>query len=135
VPQYAYVYNTAAETVQVGDDINFDTNGVMSSAITHAPGTAGIHLVNAGTYKVTFSVSATESNQMALYVAGVLVPGSIYGSGAGTQQNTGQAIVTVPAGAVLTLKNHTSAAAVGLQAAAGGTQPNANASVAIERLN
>jgi hypothetical protein len=120
--------------VQVGDDVAFDTDGVMTSGITHTPGTAGIHLVNAGTYKVTFSVSATESNQMALYVTGVLVPGSTYGSGAGTQQNTGQAIVTVPAGAVLTLRNHTSAAAVGLQPAAGGSAPSANASIAIEKL-
>jgi hypothetical protein len=121
--------------VQVGDDVAFDTDGLMSSGITHVPGTAGIHLVNAGTYKVTFSVSATEPNQFGLFVTGVVVPGSIYGSGAGTQQNTGQAIITVPAGAVLTLRNHASAAAVGLQPAAGGGAPSANASVAIERLN
>jgi hypothetical protein len=82
-----------------------------------------------------FSVSATEPNQMALFVTGVLVPGSVYGSGAGTQQNAGQVIVTVPAGAVLTVRNHTSAAAVGLQELAGGAQPNTNASVAIEKLD
>jgi hypothetical protein len=133
--QYAYVYNTSLETVQVEDDVSFDTNGLMTSGITHTAGTVGIHLVNAGTYKVTFSVSGTEPNQMALFVTGVLVPGSVYGSGAGTQQNTGQAIINVPAGAVLTIRNHTSAAAVGLQALAGGTQPNANASVAIEKLD
>ncbi|MCA1682746.1 MAG: collagen-like protein, partial [Actinobacteria bacterium] len=35
---------------------------------------------------------------------------------------------------VLTLKNHSSAAAVSLQTLAGGTQTNANASIAVERL-
>ena len=70
--------------------------------------------MNAGDYKVTFSVSGTEPSQMALFVNGTLVPGTIYGSGAGTQQNTGQVIVTFAAGDVLTVRNHTSAAAVGL---------------------
>ena len=38
------------------------------------------------------------------------------------------------AGDVLTVKNHTSAAAVGLASLIGGTQQNTNASVAIEKL-
>jgi hypothetical protein len=135
VPQYAYVYNTGVETVQVGSDVAFDTNGLMTSGITHAPTSTDIHIVNGGTYKVTFSISGTESNQFAVFVGGVLVPGSIYGSGAGTQQNSGQAIVTVTDGAILTLRNHASAAAVGLQPAAGGGQPSSNASVLIERLS
>jgi BclA-like protein len=119
-------------------DVTFNKNGVMTSGITHAagtPGAAGIALVNAGDYKVTFSVSGTEPSQMALFLNGALVAGTVYGSGAGTQQNTGQVIVRVAAGDVLTLRNHTSAAAVGLQTLAGGTQTNANASVAIEKLS
>jgi hypothetical protein len=116
-------------------DIPFDTNGVMTAGITHTVGNPGITLVNAGDYKVTFSVSGTEPNQMALFVNSVLVPGSIYASGAGTQQNTGQVIVTVPAAAVLTVRNHSSAAAVGLATPIGGTQASANASVAIEKLD
>jgi hypothetical protein len=91
--------------------------------------------VNAGDYKITWSLSGTEPSQFALYVNAVLAPGTIYGSGAGTQQNNGQAIVTVTAGAVLTIKNHTSAAAVGLPSVAGGSQANSNASIVIEKLN
>ncbi|CAN5505430.1 hypothetical protein BH20ACT18_BH20ACT18_05180 [soil metagenome] len=116
-------------------DVSFDTNGVLTPGITHAPGTAGIAFVNAGTYKVTFSVSGVEPSQFALFVNGALVPGTVYGSGAGTQQNTGQVIVTLGAGDVLRLRNHTSSAAVTLQTLAGGTQANANASVAIEKLS
>ena len=136
--QYAYVYNDAAQTVAIEADVTFNKNGVLTAGITHAagtPGAAGITLVNAGDYKVTFSVSGTEANQMALFVNGTLVPGTVYGSGAGTQQNTGQAIVTFAAGDVLTLRNHTSAAAVSLATPIGGTQANANASVVIEKLN
>lgn len=115
-------------------DVPFDSNGVLNG-VTHAPGTTQIQLLNAGDYKVTFSVSGTEPNQFALFVNGVLVPGTIYGSGAGTQQNTGQVIATFSAGDILTVRNHSSAAAVGLQPNAGGTQTNVNASVAIEKLD
>jgi hypothetical protein len=132
--QYAYVFNDAAQTVPIEADVIFNKNGVLTSGITHALGAAGIVLVNAGDYKVTFSVSGTEVSQMALFVNGILVPGTIYASGAGTQQNTGLAIVSLAAGDVLTVRNHSSSAAVGLATAIGGTQANVNASVAIEKI-
>jgi hypothetical protein len=132
--QYAYIYNLSAESVALDAAVSFDTNGVMTAGITHATSSAAITLVNAGTYKVTFSVSGTGPNQVALFVNGTVVNGSIYGSGAGTQQNTGQALLVASAGAVLTLENHTSTAALDLAAPIGGTQANVNASVAIEKL-
>jgi len=132
--QYAYIYNLGGEIVPLEADVTFDSNGVLTPGITHAPGAAGVTLTIAGTYEVTFSVSGTESSQMALFVNGTLVPGAVYGSGAGTQQNTGQAIFNAPAGAVLTVRNHTSSAAVGLATPIGGTQPSSNASVVIEKL-
>jgi hypothetical protein len=128
------VYNLGAEVVALEADVVFDSSGVHTAGITHAPGAAGITLVTAGTYKVTFSVSSTEPSQFALFDNGTLVPGTVYGSGAGTQQDTGQAIVTTGAGDVLTVRNHTSAAAIGLATPIGGTQASANASIAIEKL-
>jgi BclA C-terminal domain/Collagen triple helix repeat (20 copies) len=132
--EYAYIYNLGGETVPLEGDVTFDSNGVLTPGITHALGSAGITLVTAGAYAVSFSVSGTEPSQMALFVNGTLVPGTVYGSGAGTQQNTGQAIFIAPAGAVLTLRNHTSSAVVGLATPIGGTQASSNASVVIEKL-
>jgi len=132
--EYGYVYNLTPRTVPIEADVIFDTNGVLTPGVTHTTGTALIRVINAGTYKISYSVSGTESNQFALFVNGNLVPGSIYGSGAGTQQNTGQVIVTLGAGDSFTLRNHTSSAAVGLQTLAGGTQANVNASVVIEKI-
>lgn len=117
--------------------MTFDSNGVMTPGIKHlagTPGDSGIEVVEAGTYEVTFSVSGTEPNQMAIYLNGVLVDGTIYGSGAGTQQNTGQAIFTAPAGGLITIRSHTSNAAVGLATPIGGTKGSSNASVVIEKL-
>jgi hypothetical protein len=115
--------------------ILFDTNGLITPGIIHTPGTASILVVEAGDYEVTFSVSGVEPNQFALFLNGAPVPGTVYGSGAGTQQNTGQVLLTIPAGGVLTLHNHTSAAAVILQTLAGGIQTNVNASIIIKKLN
>jgi hypothetical protein len=120
--------------VAIDAALTFDSNGVMTAGITHVPGNAGIGLVNAGTYKLTFSVSGVQGSQMALFVNGAVASGTTYGSGAGTQQNTGQAILILGAGDVLTVRNHSSAAAVTLQTLAGGTQTNVNASIVIEKI-
>ena len=80
-------------------------------------------------------MSGVEPNQFALFLNGALVLGTVYGSGAGTQQNNGQAIIAIAAGDVLTLRNHSSSAAVSLQTLAGGIQTNVNASIVIKKLN
>jgi hypothetical protein len=133
--QYAYVYNLSGQVVATEAPITFDSNGVLSAGITHAPGDAAITLANAGTYLITFSVSGTEPNQMGIFIGGVPVAGTIYGSGGGTEQNVGQAILTLPAGSVLTVVNHTSTAGITLATPISGTQASTNASVVIEEIN
>jgi hypothetical protein len=117
--------------------VTFDHNGIATAGFTHGLGNSAINVVNQGVYKVTFSVSGTEPNQFGLFLNGGLVAGSVYGSGAGTQQNTGQAILAIGAGDVLTLVNHTSAAAVTLAGATpiGGTVLAVNASILIQKLD
>src|SRR6202040_2231686 len=113
-------YNASAETCAIEAPVTFSDNGILTSGITHAPGNAGVAFTIAGDYKVTFSLSGVEPGQFGLFLNGAAVAGTVYGSGAGTQQNNGQAIITIAAGDVLTLRNHSSAAAVGLQTLAGG---------------
>jgi hypothetical protein len=80
-------------------------------------------------------VSGVEPSQFAIFINGApSSPVTIYGSGAGTQQNTGFGTLVLGAGDIITLRNHSSAAAVTLQTLAGGTQINANAAIAVERL-
>ncbi|AHH01915.1 collagen like minor tail [Pithovirus sibericum] len=131
---YAYIYNLGAQVVPLEADITYDTNGVILGPITHAPGTSTITLGNAGNYAVWFSESGVEPNQFTLYQNGAPVAGSTYGSGAGTQINSGMVILTASAGDVLTVRNHTSSAAVTLQTLAGGTVANSNASVLIQQI-
>ncbi|NQX69158.1 hypothetical protein HQN90_23790 [Paenibacillus alba] len=132
---FGFIYNLSAQTVPIESDVVFDTNGILSPGITHTPATTQIAVSNPGNYEVTFHVSGVEPNQFALCLNGVPVAGTVYGSGAGTQQNQGQAIVALAAGDILTLRNHSSAAAVTLQTLAGGTQTNVNASIVIKKLS
>jgi hypothetical protein len=113
----------------------FDTNGILTAGITHTAGLAPLTITDPGNYKVSFSISAAEPNQFTVFLNAVPLTGSTYGSGAGTQQNVGQVIVTLAMGDVVTIQNYTSAAAVTLQTLAGGSQTSVNASVAIEKLN
>ncbi len=97
------VYNVSAQTVPVETDVIFDTNGNLSPGITHTPGTTQIAVSNPGKYEVTFSVTGVEPNQFALFLNGALVIGTVYGSGAGTQQNNGQAIIALAVPAMFLL--------------------------------
>jgi hypothetical protein len=132
--EYGYIYNRGAQVVALEADVVFDGNGVKTPGITHAPNTTQIVVTTPGDYKVSFSVSGVEPSQMALFRNGAPLTDTVYGSGAGTQHDDGQTIVSLAAGDALTLRNHTSSAAVTLQTLAGGTQTNVNASVVIERL-
>ena len=132
--EFGYVYNASLETVAIGDDVDFDANGILTPGITHAPGSSVIELGPAGDYEVTWSVSGVEPNQFALVLNGAIIADSLYGSGAGTQLNEGRTIVRAPAGSTLSLRNNASAAAVTLQPLAGGTQANVNASIRILKV-
>ena len=130
---FGYIYNNSAETVAIEAPIAFDLNGPLLG-ITHAPNNAGVNVTATGTYAIHFTVTNVEPAQFTLFVNGAAVPTTTYGSGAGTQQDNGFAILVLQANDTLTLVNHSSAAAVTLQTLAGGTQTNVNASLLIEKL-
>jgi hypothetical protein len=133
-PAYAYIYNVSDQVVAVGAPVLFDRNGLLSE-FEHTEGASEIRVLSAGIYTVEFSISGTEPNQFAIFVNRNLVPGSIYGSGAGTQQNNGQITLELALEDVLTLVNYSSAAAVGLASKIGGTQANVNALVRIQKID
>ncbi|MGW9529611.1 BclA C-terminal domain-containing protein [Paenibacillus terrae] len=132
--QFGYIYNLKPQVVPIESEIIFDTNGILTPGIAHVPGTTQITVADAGNYEVHFSVSGAEPNQFAIFINGTLAEGTLYGSEAGTQQNTGQAILALACGDVLTLRNHSSATTVMLQTLAGGTQASINASIIIRKL-
>jgi hypothetical protein len=131
---YGYIYNITAQAVAVDAPILFDSNGPLLG-ITHGLGTSAVTIDNTGVYIITFSVSGAEANQFGIFINGTSIAQAIYSSGAGTQQNTGMAILQLSAGDTLTVVNHSSAAAVNLESVISGTQANVNASIIIERVD
>lgn len=131
---YAYVYNVSPQVVPIGGDITFDQSGPTSPDFSFAPGSPFVVVLAGGTYEVDFSASVVEPNQLALAVNGVALPHTLYGSGAGTDQNAGRAIVTLVGGDLLSLRNESSSSAISLQTLAGGTGANVNASLLLHKL-
>ena len=107
-PEYAYVYNLSGnkeKAIKRGESVTFDSNGPMTSGITHKLGSSDIVLVNEGTYLINFYVSCTNQNSFMLFLNNTEVQGSGYGGFSQYTFNTaGQAIVKATAGAVLTLR-------------------------------
>jgi hypothetical protein len=130
----AYIYNLSPQSVGVEEDVIFDSTGLITSGFLHIGPSQNIQILNTGIYQATFSISGSTSNQFALFLNGTLIPGSIYGSGDTTQQNTGVVIFVATAGDILTVRNHTSALGVTLTSPIGGTQANVNASISILQL-
>ena len=132
--EFAYVYNLREQTVERDSPVVFDSTGAISG-IRHTNGAAEIVIRNSGSYLISYSVSGTAPNQFALFVNRVVLSQSVYGSGAGTQQNNGQVIVELLAEDIVTLVNVTGATAVGLASKIGGDKVNVNASITILKLN
>jgi hypothetical protein len=129
---YGYVYNvTPINPVGIGVPFTFDSNGPLSG-VTHAALSSNIVVTSAGTYSITFSVSGTNPGQIEIFINGAPVPSTVYGSGAGTQQDNGQVILALGAGDTITLVNV--GASQILAPNIGGTSTTVNASVLVLRL-
>lgn len=138
--EYGYFYNLeVSATVAIAAPFPFDTDGPFTTGFLHTASptvatSAPITIVNAGVYRVEYTVTVAEARQIALYINGAVVPSTIYGAATGTVVTTGIAIITVAAGAVLTLRNHLSAAALTLVTPSGGTAANTTNSLVIMKI-
>jgi hypothetical protein len=143
--EYAYIYKLGSIVALPGQGIQFDTNGVMSSGITHTTNSFIIQVNVAGLYRIEYSVSPNTSpnGQIAYPVAlfvntNTEVNGSRYSAGvafinSGTvlTQGTGRVLVNLSAGDTLQLVN-VGSNTLTFQSAT----PNVvNASILVQQLN
>jgi hypothetical protein len=101
---HAFIYNITPHTIAAGEDIPFDSNGSLTSAFIHNYGSPVLIVKHTGVYKITYSVSADISNQIAIYVNNYQRWGTIYGITAG-YQNIGQVVANLSEGDVLSVRN------------------------------
>jgi hypothetical protein len=136
--EYAYIYNTSPQFVTLGNAVSFDSNGSMTSNITHNPGSTFIFVNVSGTYLIQFWVSPLQTAQFAIYRNAVVLPGGRYGTNTANTTFSGSVIVNISAGDVIQLNNTGSASSTNLQLQTGnaavGGQTATNASILIQKL-
>lgn len=143
--EYAYIYNTTNQFVTLGNAVSFSSNGLLSSGITHNPGSSFIFINVAGVYKIEYGTTSVQECTFSVYQNGVSVAGSRNGTSGPTTtaspppttagvQNNGAVIINVNAGDVIQLNNTGSTGSTNLTINAGGTLTNVNAWIMISKL-
>jgi|GEM_PF-1247930 len=106
--QYAYIYTILNHIVPGGASIPLEVNGLMTPGIIHSVIVNQDQvLINvAGIYQVTTSVVSDGTMFFALAINGVVQPTSKYGTSVGGSLSTGESIVSLNVGDILTLVNY-----------------------------
>jgi hypothetical protein len=133
-PDYAHFYNVGSQAIADEASVQFNSNGMKTSSIVHAPGTSSIVLGTAGIYKVTMSILATDPFRFALFQNAAIVSGSEFAANGSTRQGTGATIIAVAANDVLTVRNHGLGQTINLDTNLGGPAIMVDAWILIERL-
>jgi hypothetical protein len=102
---YAYIYSTSLQSVPLGAPVAFEN---ISTILNFTPiSTTQLRCDLDGVYYEIKTIDTLEPNSCALYVNGVLYPGTWFGANA-TAQDVGHAIVVLKAGDILELINQSS---------------------------
>ncbi|KJR45334.1 Flagellar hook-length control protein FliK [Desulfosporosinus sp. I2] len=103
---YVYTLDAVAQVVAGGADVLFSSNGPLVNEV-HIAGTAPVTVALAGNYQIDYSVSITAGvgSEIAIAVNGVVDPSTPITALVATGQVPGQAILTLAAGDVITLRN------------------------------
>jgi hypothetical protein len=134
--RFIFIYSTDAQVIADNTDVTFNTLETASSGFTFTPPSTQITVGTGGIYQVDFSANSPGVAQYGVAVNGIAIVGTSYRSAqTGTTQVKGQAIVTIPAGGIVTLRNTVGSAST-LPVDAGGTAPGSpSASLALQLIN
>lgn len=93
------------------------TNNTAGITTVPASGDITIGAGAGGIYEIGFQVAGAEPNAFAVFINGVKAAGSVYGSGAGTQQNNGFTLLALADLDVVSIRSDNAPAAITLQLA------------------
>ena len=89
-----------------GEDVAFPTNGVIANTDIGRTGDTTFLLSEAGTYLVSYILSATEAGQLVLTLNGAELASTLVGRDSGGAQLVGSSIITTAtADSILTVRN------------------------------
>jgi Collagen triple helix repeat (20 copies) len=90
---YAYLYDLVEQVVRVSGGLVFEGGSDIHKGITHEG--EEIRFEFTGIYAVSFSISPNSICEFALEVGGEILPQTVQGFDAGSQQNSGQMIIKI----------------------------------------
>jgi hypothetical protein len=124
-----------AATVAANAPVAFPQDGPASGGIAVRVDAFSFTVVNAGDYEVSWQVSFTEAGQLQLALNGAGLPDTVIGRATTTNQGSGNTIVTIGAGQVLSVINPAgNPTALTITTDAGGTH-SVSATLSIKRLS
>ncbi len=98
---YAYIYNTEAQTVAANSPVTASANGPLSGTITHTAGTAEVVIGETGVYIFHFYAAPEAEAQFSAYRNGTPIQGATFSG----DEIMGQFIVAAQIGDVITFVN------------------------------
>lgn len=122
VPQFAYFWQEVGQVTGTiaannGKALWFTSSTNNSPLLTTVAGSGDV-VVGAGgggVYKINWEITPAEAGALALFINGVQAAGSLYGTGAGTQNIPGFSLLSLVDGDVVSLRTVNSPAALTLQ--------------------
>ena len=104
-PAYAYLYSTLSQSVPLGGPIAFENISALSNMTPLSP--TQLRADVDGVYFELKTIDTLEPNSCAMYVNGVIRPGTWFGANA-TAQDLGQALIILNAGDIIEIRNQSS---------------------------
>ena len=104
-PAYVYIYTLGVQQVTLGSAVSFTNVGAIAGFTLLSPTTLRADVK--GVYMEIKTIDTLEPNSFALYVNGVLYPGTWFGANA-TAQDVGEAIIFLNAGDLIEVRNKSS---------------------------
>ncbi|MCK9574406.1 MAG: collagen-like protein [Clostridia bacterium] len=128
------MYNNTTQTVAVGTDVTFSTNGRIVGSITHVAGASTIVVNETGDYDITYTVTTAleGTGQFSLFLNGIVVTGTRFGTVG--DEVVGSVIIRITTGDTLTLRNDLTLVPIVLATTTGGTLQVENASITLKRI-
>ena len=125
---YIFVYRNTTQSIPLGSPIIWENIGPNLGFNLITPDT--IQVLNSGVYWESKTVDTLEPNSFALYVNGVLYPGTWFGANS-TAQDIGQALVVLNEGDLIQVINQSSqGGTVNLSPLGSGANPSIGQKVA-----
>jgi len=104
---YFYISSSVSQTLNLEDHVIFNLSGASKNTLFKT-GTDNITVLRDGVYKLSFDLQAKQPSQFTIFVNDEAIESTIAGTDSGSGQVSIRQLVSLNAGDIITVKNHSS---------------------------